>query len=180
MFYPGSNGVSVGRMTTALSDEGTPVPTYIRRVGWNGFRDVCVKDYGHEGKMVPGLTNWSERGSVALFYWCDRVNMFNVMAEEGEAKALFGIYESQIKSLFYARKLPMTITGRKKPILHWVKAHQRRIREGIEIDIKKYLRGESDFVMNGTRFHIVSPQRDTFDVARACQQPKPERLIMGG
>lgn len=160
-YFPGSKGVSVGRMIVALSEEGTPLPTYIKRVGWNGFRDVCVKDFGHEDKEVPGLTNWSERGAIALFYWCDRVNMFNVMAQEGEAKALFGIYESQIKSLFYARKLPMTTTGRRKPILHWVKAHQRRIKEGIDIDVKQYLRGQSEFEMNGTRFVIVSPHRET-------------------
>ena len=160
-FYPSSNGVAVGRMMLALSEGGEPIPVYINRVVWNGFRDIRVKDYGHDGNIVPGLSNWSERGVIALFYWCDRVNMFNVMAQEGEAKALFGIYESQIKSLFYARKLPMTTTGRKKPILHWVKAHQRRIKEGIDIDIRKHLRGESKFEMNGTRFSIVSPHRDT-------------------
>lgn len=154
-FYPGSSGISVGRFYSALSENGTAVPLYIRRVGWNGFRDVCCKDFGDFS--FGEAMQWSERGAVALFFWCDRVNMVNVVAEEAGAKACFGIYESQIKSLLYARQLPMTATGRKRPILHWVKAHQRRLKEGIDINVKKHLRGESEIIMNGTKFRIVYP-----------------------
>jgi len=53
----------------------------------------------------------------------------------GEAKAHLGCMREEIKSLLYARDLPMTSTGRKKPILHLVAAHKRRIKEGTDIDI---------------------------------------------
>ena len=155
-FYPGSSGISVGRFYSALSEDGTAVPLYIKRVGWNGFREICCKDFGDYS--LGEYMQWSERGAMTLFFWCDRVNMVNVVAEEAGAKARFGIYESQIKSLLYARQLPMTVTGRKKPILHWVKAHQRRLKEGIDIDVKRHLRGESEIVMNGTRFQIIYPR----------------------
>lgn len=87
-------------------------------------------------------------------------NFWKVKAKEEDAHATFGVDESQIKSLFYARNLPTTTTGRKRPILHWVSAHRRRIKEGIEIDIKEYLRGTTDFVMNGTKFEIISPKKN--------------------
>jgi len=57
--------------------------------------------------------------------------------------------------------LPLTVTGRKKPILHWVRAHQRRIKEGVDIDINKHLRGCCEFVMNDTKFCITLPHKQT-------------------
>ena len=97
--------------------------------------------------------------SLALGFYADRKFLWNVVASEGHAKATFGIYEEQIKSLFYARSLPMTETGRRRPILHWVAAHRRRIKEGIDIDIEKHLRGIDSFEMNGTKFDIVNPRK---------------------
>lgn len=87
----------------------------------------------------------------------DRRYLWNVQAQEGIAKSTFGVYPEQIKSLFYARDLPQTDTGRKRPILHWVNAHQRRMKIGTEVDVEKYLRGTHEFVMNGTKFKITNP-----------------------
>lgn len=87
----------------------------------------------------------------------DRKYLWNVTANEGYAKATFGVYPEEVKSLFYAREMPMTATGRKRPILHWVASHQRRIKEGIDIDIEKHLRGINEFVYQGTKFTITRP-----------------------
>lgn len=95
--------------------------------------------------------------SSTIQYWQDRRHLWNVTANEGTAKATFGIYPDQIKSLFYARELPMTETGRKRPILHWVCAHQRRMKSGTEIDIEKHLRGTNEFIYQGTKFSITRP-----------------------
>jgi hypothetical protein len=94
---------------------------------------------------------------AAITSYQDRKYLWNVQANEGIAKAKFGVYPEEIKSLFYARELPMTETGRKRPILHWVKAHQRRMKLGIEIDIEKHLRGINEFVYQGTKFIITRP-----------------------
>lgn len=97
--------------------------------------------------------------SMSLTLYADRKYLWNVQANEHIAKASFGVYEEQIKSLFYARQLPMTATGRKRPILHWVNAHQRRMKEGIDVDIDKYLRGTEEFLMDGTKFSITQPRK---------------------
>lgn len=95
--------------------------------------------------------------SITIQTYQDRRYLWNVQAIDGIAKATFGVYPEQIKSLFYARELPETITGRKKPILHWVSAHQRRMKSGTDVDVEKYLRGTHEFVMNGTKFKITEP-----------------------
>lgn len=98
-------------------------------------------------------------GSKCLGFFTDARFLWNVHAVEGKARAAFGVHEEQIKSLFYSRSLPMTSAGRKRPILHWVSAHRRRINRGIDIDINKHLRGADSFVMDGTMFKITNPQK---------------------
>lgn len=75
------------------------------------------------------------------------------------ARVRFAVDVEYIKSLFYARSLPMTEKGRLRPILHWVRAHQRRLREGVDIDIKKHLRGVDAFEMHGVNFEIGRPRK---------------------
>lgn len=99
--------------------------------------------------------------SMAIKFFQDRRYLWNVTAKEGIAKASFGCYPEEIKSLFYSRELPMTETGRKRPILHWVAAHNRRIKSGIEVDIEKHLRGINEFIYQGTKFIITRPIKDT-------------------
>lgn len=99
-------------------------------------------------------------GSFTIQFYQDRRYLWNVQAYDGTAKATFGVYPEQIKSLFYARDLPNTETGRKRPILHWVQSHQRRMKSGTDVDIEKYLRGTHEFVMNDTKFRIVNPIKE--------------------
>jgi len=79
--------------------------------------------------------------------------------EEYPAKAMFSIDEEYIKSLFYARSVPITKTGRLRPILHWVQAHKRRLKEGIDIDVNKHMRGIDSFVMHDVKFSITQPRK---------------------
>ena len=66
--------------------------------------------------------------------------------------------KEEIKSLLYARSLPMTDTGRKRPILHLVEAHTRRLRNGTDINIDTFLRGTQIIDMYGTRFTVRPPE----------------------
>jgi hypothetical protein len=68
-----------------------------------------------------------------------------------------GVSPEHVKSLFYARSLPVTESGRKRPILHWVRAHLRRLEAGIDIDVRRHLRGIDRFDMGGLPFEITSP-----------------------
>jgi hypothetical protein len=41
--------------------------------------------------------------------------------------------------------------------MHWVEAHLRRIKNGTEVSIEKYLRGITEFNMGALNFTITSP-----------------------
>ena len=120
---------------------------------WLKARDTTGDYWGCEDKV-------SLLANVTLQFYQDRKYLWNVLAKEGIAKATFAVHPEQVKSLFYSRELPMTDSGRKRPILHWVKAHQRRMKEGIEFDVKDHLRGTSEFVYNGTKFEIINPFKE--------------------
>jgi hypothetical protein len=118
------------------------------------------------GSNVDGAANWFGANVLAYVVGLhnDRRYFWDVQATEEfwdgfPAKAHFSIDKEYVKSLFYARSVPMTDKGRLRPILHWVKAHQRRIKEGIEIDIEKHLRGIDAFSMHGVKFQINAPRK---------------------
>lgn len=131
-----------------------------------------------DGKVVP-MVDFNPKeatkttyGVLALWFslvanaYADRKYLWSVETEETvlsrdmKARLMLGVSESHIQSLFYARKLPRTEIGRRRPILHWVSAHQRRIREGIEIDVKQHMRGVEKFEMDNLTFTITSPTKD--------------------
>lgn len=115
---------------------------------------ACARPFTMEEKYTSNLIL-----AATLQFWQDKRNLWNVQATDGKLKGTFGIYDDQIKSLFYARDLPQTATGRKSPILHWVTAHKRRMKNGVDIDIKKHLRGTSEFIMDGTKFTVTNPTK---------------------
>lgn len=71
-----------------------------------------------------------------------------------------GMDKEQIKSVFYARSLPITKSGRLKPILHLVKAHKRRIKEGADVDINRHIRGIDSVKIGDLVFSIRPPSVD--------------------
>lgn len=121
---------------------------------WGEHRHHVVE---HKPDLIGGRYSTCGSTAACVGFYQDRVQLWNVTAIEGKAKATFGVHESQIQSLFFSRDLPKTKTGRKSPILHWVSAHKRRIKSGIDIDVEKHLRGTDKFEMNGTTFEITRP-----------------------
>jgi hypothetical protein len=96
--------------------------------------------------------------------WADRKSLWQIrttdhVIDHAATPLTLGVAEEHVKSLFYARSLPVTETGRKRPILHWVQAHARRIQAGIEVDVRKHLRGITEFDMDGLHFQIISPDK---------------------
>ncbi len=103
-------------------------------------------------------------GAGALSLLADRKYLWNIRTSETcgkrmdvEAKADFGIEEEMVKSLCYARSAPLTPADRKRPILHWVRQHKRRIEKGIDVDVRKHLRGITEFTMGDLAFSITEP-----------------------
>jgi hypothetical protein len=76
---------------------------------------------------------------------------------EHKTRLKLGFDREQIKSLFYARSLPLTETGRKRPILHLVRAHNRRIEKGIDIDVDRHIRGVDSVSIDSMVFKIRPP-----------------------
>lgn len=146
-----------------VDDLGNTGGVFYKRSDYDPIRKIC------RSELVNARTCQSKEESAsaqdthvisAAFthqYWADRRFLWNVTAQEGIARATFGVYPEQIKSLFYSRELPMTETGRKRPILHWVASHHRRMKSGIDIDIEKHLRGINEFVFQGTKYIITRP-----------------------
>ena len=130
------------------------------------YREHQTYDWGYwkHIKTLIDTPKDCEMTSIAvascLGFYSDRKYLWNVAAtEDGERKATFGVYEAQIKSLFYSRSAPNTSIGRKRPILHWVRSHTRRMKSGIDVDIEKHLRGVDRFEMGNTVFHITRPTK---------------------
>lgn len=140
----------------AVTPSGAVIPCMARQGEYNGYTAA----------IYAAVT---QSGAVALNAWSDKKHLWNVSTSESvfgkPTPLILGVSESHIKSVFYARSLPMTESGRKRPILHWVRAHQRRLREGVDIDVRKHMRGITEFEMEGFRFQIVSPQKDALPKA---------------
>ena len=96
--------------------------------------------------------------SVALQFIADSRFCWMIRAEECRAKVTIGCMEEEVKSLLYARTLPLSETGRKRPVLHLVESHKRRLRNGVDIDIISFLRGTQKVEINGTVFTVFPPQ----------------------
>jgi len=159
--------------------------------GWDGLPGSLTPDKskgiettvngGFAGLMQDGIAiGTTEHGGLcrwAASILCyivslhnDRRYFWEVTAVEPfmdglDAKAMFSVDESYIKSLFYARSIPMTASGRLRPILHWVSAHKRRLERGVDIDVRKHLRGIDAFAMHGVNFRITEPRKQTQEIA---------------
>lgn len=98
------------------------------------------------------------RSAYALNVAADEHHCWGITAHERTAKARLGCMADEVKSLLYARSLPMSETGRKRPILHLVEAHKRRIKNGIDVDVTPFLRGQQVVEFGGTTFKVTPPQ----------------------
>ncbi len=124
-----------------------------------------------DGDVIRALGYWSFAATVTINANDDARHLWEVQTGEhvvgGQIRTplMLGCDPDRIKSLFYARSLPMTASGRKRPILHWVEAHGRRLKSGIDIDISKHLRGIERFELGGFNFEITSPVKKSTSVA---------------
>ena len=113
------------------------------------------------GRIRLGIMVCNRVGTIAGVMVEDftaRQSLWVVEAFEDGVRSAFGVNQEQVKSLFYAASRPLTASGRRSAILHWIRSHLRRIKGGIEIKtIPKSLRGESNFAMSGTQFQITKP-----------------------
>ena len=154
---------------------------YVKGRALRGATVWCWIDPAGKVRLAdsPGLNVETENNeavkdmvSTALQAQADRRFCWEISADEGFAKASLGCTAAEVKSLLYARQLPMTATGRKRPILHIVAAHRRRLKEGVDVDIKPFLRGVSEVTMDGTRFKVRAPSNAVPHGIKAKNRPR--------
>ncbi len=104
------------------------------------------------------LGETTRSASHCMQYLADRRFCWVITAKEKMAKAHLGCMYEEIKSLLYARDLPITTTGRKRPVLHLVAAHKRRMKNGTDIDVTSFLRGSQVVTIGNTEFTVHPPK----------------------
>lgn len=105
--------------------------------------------YMGEINFISGITLQSE---------ADRRFCWSITAEDCKGKITISCEKEEVKSLLYARSQPLSRSGRLRPVLHLVSSHNKRIKEGIEINIDNYLRGLRKVTIENTRFTVSPPE----------------------
>lgn len=167
-FYPMAKGTPYCYISMSATDDGA-LETEKQYVTVNG-KDVvpCAIDakrkkawnYQHRPPVLEGESlaeNTARRVVMLCNTIADRNHQWGIQAIESDVRVELQCYHAEIKSLLYARTLPITSTGRKRPILHLVSAHRRRMKEGIDIDIDAFLRGVKKVEMGGAVFEVRAP-----------------------
>ncbi|NMG64335.1 hypothetical protein GPA19_05170 [Azoarcus indigens] len=153
------NGVSGDKNYFSVAKDGELFTCSWRHPEWRVSADGQVASW--KMQMCHGFC-----GLVLL---ADRRHCWTITAQEKEARAHLGCMQEEIKSLLYARSLPMTSTGRKRPILHLVESHRRRMRNGTDVDVTAFLRGAQVVEIGGTVFKVSPPSSMQPKVSRNSQ-----------
>lgn len=150
-----SDGIDGERRYFTVTNQGEVVACTQRISDVRGYMPgVAVKTLEPEEKWLHETSVWA---SVTLQSLADRRFCWTITAQEKTAKAHLGCMQEEVKSLLYARSLPMTDTGRKRPILHLVEAHKRRMKNGTDVDVTAFLRGQQTVEIGGTVFKVQAP-----------------------
>jgi hypothetical protein len=154
-YYPQDTGGAEGFRTYMTINPKTHLITPTLRTGGNQPLSAQIAT-----RMAdPDMSKMEGRLNANMQYMDDMQHTWRITAISAETKVTIGAYAENVKSLLYARSLPVTGTGRKRPILHAVQAHRRRMKSGIDIDIKPFLRGITEVEMDGAKFIVEAPQR---------------------
>lgn len=123
---------------------------------WGSMFGEKVGVISHDETWLRETTAWA---AIALQFLADKRYCWTITAKEKAARAHLGCMSEEVKSLLYARTLPMTVTGRKRPILHLVESHKRRMRNGTDVDVSAFLRGQQKVEIGGTVFTVMPPAK---------------------
>lgn len=82
--------------------------------------------------------------------------MLASIADHVEVK--FPVPLDAYKEVFALRDAPMTPSGRRKAIVHWVASHLRRSTKGNDHKVERHTRGVDDFTIDGMRVRLTPNQ----------------------
>ena len=151
-----SDGIAGERRFFTVTRQGEVVACTQKIPANLGYQPgMPIRLVGPDEEWLKSTGIWA---SVTLQMLADRRHCWTITAQEQVARAHLGCMQEEVKSLLYARNLPMTATGRKRPVLHLVEAHKRRMRNGTDIDVTAFLRGVQSVEIGGTVFKVNPPR----------------------
>lgn len=169
--YMTNNGVEGERTFITVSDSGKIKACDKVLSDVRGYMPgVKVNMLSMASKEPHIISEREVNAYFALQYLADKKHCWSITAQEKIAKVHLGCMNEEIKSLLYARSVPMTEAGRKRPILHLVEAHKRRMKNGIDIDVTQFLRGTQTVEMAGTLFTVNPPKNLYPNVTKPSQE----------
>lgn len=162
-----NEGIEGERFFFTVSKGGEVIACDVRYPAVRGYSSGSPSKFlRHDPAHLRQREIWA---SVAMQMIADRRFCWVITGEEKSARAHLGCMQEEVKSLLYARSLPMTNTGRKRPILHLVEAHKRRIKNGVDVDVSAFLRGQQVVEIGGTLFRVSPPESMRKEVSRSSQ-----------
>jgi hypothetical protein len=175
LYVAGKDGMEGERSFFSVADDGLVTACEKRISSVRGYvPGKVLSTISTEAHILREHEVWA---NLALQGVADRRFSWCITAEESKARAHLGCMQEEIKSLLYARSLPLTATGRKRPVLHLVEAHKRRMKNGTDVDISSFLRGQQHVDIDGTRFTIKPPAtlRPALSTASERYFPKEDK-----
>jgi hypothetical protein len=127
---------SYQRTVVAFNKHGKPVPVVI--VGSNG-----------SGTMS---NNKAAVIAASVIEDIHRPNALKATVKE-DTSIIFPVPIGEHKEIFALREAPLTPTGRRKAILHWVKKHTRKTKH-TSADVKQHWKGTREIVIDGLQIKL--------------------------
>jgi hypothetical protein len=94
----------------------------------------------------------------AFDWWVNRNDRWNVAVKKGNDRVTFCVDKTLTKKYFADRdKTAVTPTGQKKKIIHYVKMHERKVKDKIST-VKEHIRGMNKFEWKGYKCTVSAPE----------------------
>jgi len=92
-------------------------------------------------------------------FWQRRNTYWQVGVRRGNRRVTFCVRPEETKHYFKNRdKTALTVSGKRRPIIHFVNEHQRTLTNGRVTTVKAHIRGLRQFDWNGYQCSVVAPQ----------------------
>lgn len=130
--------------------------------GWNKARKIAISCPvpEHRNSAIQGSERPLERDAATTLILAasiveDMKVNWTVTIRELSAFTMYST-EERIKDLCALRDAPMTESGRRAAICHWVRAHRRNATPN-PVDVRKHLRGVTQFPLGAMQVKVTPP-----------------------
>lgn len=137
----GEGCVEYNRAMVGVSVGGRPTPVLIPRANASGSSEVEML------VMAASVIEDAYRANTVLAEFSDG------------ARLLMPVSVDDYLDLFKLRDAPLTPSGRRRAILHWVASHKRRKVNKPAVQVREHLRGVEEFTTDGLTVRLTPNAR---------------------